>query len=480
MLSVLVSFVVFEHCRFKIDFGLTLCCSAAISFQVLVSCPKATAYFVSLLLTMSKRLSVSATNGSDAYGAWQREMLCKRRKYAEEHIRRAGGSWMYSSDPNVDNTLHWITEGTFIECQSCGSLVQQSLKVHVVSKNDFMKTTESRTSCSRGVHNVPQPEEVPNVLRGVMRVMVPALRPVELHCVTTARAHRHGYGHSTKPVSLSWPLASVETRIDALEGNQRRKARRAFAYPLETENPRLSCFVVEHREWLTTGESRRYWSLNGLRQPFVLVGRICTGILQCAKGDWAEPPHDAAQVQSWFSSEGPLASFGLCCRLRVGTLVHDRWVYETITRAVNSTDFQSTLQALKAKPSMRTYMDRVKELCAILHRTLGPASLFLTIAPGKNISLYSRLVGQAMTQCSRHHRGLASLEVHHTVHVVMQVLKGFIAGVNVSKPVWKNFELSDKFDTQWLFAENFKQALEQGQKGKLWIIMEEEVSIGRS
>ena len=42
-----------------------------------------------------------------------------------------------------------------------------------------------------------------------------------------------------------------------------------------------------------------------------------------------------------------------------------------------------------------------------------------------------------MTQYSRH---------HHIVHVAMQVLKGLITGVNVSKPVWKNFQLSDKFD----------------------------------
>ena len=168
---------------------------------------------------MSKRVLVSATNGGDANGAWQTEVRCKRRKYAEEHIRRASGSWMYSSDPIVDNTLHWIKGGAFIECQSCGPLGQQSLNEHVESKNNFKKTTENCITCSTGVHYVPQPEDVPDVLRGLTRATVLPLRPVELHCGTIVRGHRNGYRQSTKPVCLSvgslppWRRESTHWRV---------------------------------------------------------------------------------------------------------------------------------------------------------------------------------------------------------------------------------------------------------------------------
>ena len=391
---------------------------------------------------------MSATNGGDAYGAWQTEMRCKRRKYAEEHIRRAGGSWMYSSDPIVDNTLHWIKDGAFIECQSCGSLVQQSLNEHVVSKHEFKKTTENCATCSKSAYYVPQPEDIPDVLRGLTRAIVIALRPVELHCGTIVRGHRYGYRHSTKPVSLSWPLASVETRIDALADEERRKARSAFAYLLEAQNSYYSYFVAEHREWLTTDGSGRYWGLNGLRRPFVecaLWPHLYWDSAMC-EGSWLNDHTTQHRFKAGFKAKLLSPVLDYAADFELALYMHDRWVYETITGAVNSTDFESALQSLKAKPSMPTYMDRVKELCADLHRTLGPASLFLTIAPGEYNFLYSRLLEQAMTQCSRHHRGLACLEVHHIVHVAMQVLKGFITGVNVSKPVWKNFELSDKFD----------------------------------
>ena len=95
-----------------------------------------------------------------------------------------------------------------------GLKMDHSLSVSpVVSKNDFKKTTESRTTCSKGVYRAPQPEDVPDVLRGVTRAIVLALRTVKLHC---GREHRYGYRHSRKTVPLSWSLASMETRIDAL------------------------------------------------------------------------------------------------------------------------------------------------------------------------------------------------------------------------------------------------------------------------
>ena len=43
----------------------------------------------------------------------------------------------------------FIKGGSFTECQSSGSLVQQSLNERVESKNDFKKTTENCITCSK-------------------------------------------------------------------------------------------------------------------------------------------------------------------------------------------------------------------------------------------------------------------------------------------------------------------------------------------
>ena len=107
------------------------------------------------------------------------------------------------------------------------------------------------------------------------------------------------------------------------------------------------------------------------------------------------------------------------CALELALCIHCVLVFDTITCAEKSTDVGSALQSLNAQPT-----ERVKELCADLHHTLGPASLFLTIATGAYNFSCGRLLKQAMTQCSTHHRRLAFLEVHHTVHGTMQVRRG--------------------------------------------------------
>ena len=161
------------------------------------------------------------------------------------------------------------------------------------------------------------------------------------------------------------------------------------------------------------------------------------------KGMWRHRETSQRRFKAGFEAKLRSPVLDYAADLASALYVHEWWVFDTITCAVKSTDVWSALQSLNAKPSMFNYTVRVNELCADLHRTLGLASLFLTIAPGEYNFSYGRPLEHALTLFSRHNSGLAFLDVHHTVHVAMQVLEGYIAVVQVSTPQWENLESSD-------------------------------------
>ena len=141
---------------------------------------------------ISRHKFMGEVRDADSYGVWQTEVRAKKRKFASEYVSPSGGTWMYSVDTFVDNVLQWIKKGASIECRSCGSLVYTSLTEHIVSKNIFPTTCDSCATCSAGIYYIPQPADVPDVLQGFNRAIVVALRPVEIHCGTIIRGHRHG------------------------------------------------------------------------------------------------------------------------------------------------------------------------------------------------------------------------------------------------------------------------------------------------
>ena len=67
---------------------------------------------------------------------------------------------------------------------------------------------------------------------------------------------------------------------------------------------------------------------------------------------------------------------------------HDRWTFNTVKAAVAASGIKKSMRALRSKPGFTNYYSNVGDICSDLHRQLGPAHLFVTIAPSELEFLY--------------------------------------------------------------------------------------------
>ena len=129
-------------------------------------------------------------------------------------------------------------------------------------------------------------------------------------------------------------------------------------------------------------------------------------------------------------------------------LVFDRWLYKTITGAINSTRILSPnsgrppppFYALQDKPFSIGYWDWQHRNLIDIVRQFGFPSLFITISPSEWsfplplwLEAFSIETGYGPTQS-------ACFETLHFMHVLEQIVRGYFCGSNDSK--WCNHVFS--------------------------------------
>lgn len=108
----------------------------------------------------------------------------------------------------------WCRYGSWTYCKRCGSLETKemlpSFKKRVIPK------PSSSCGCMRLRYKIPQPKEVPPLLRGLNADEIRALRPLEIFCGPYER-RQHGYRVRTGAFDVRWHSTSVERRIRAIQ-----------------------------------------------------------------------------------------------------------------------------------------------------------------------------------------------------------------------------------------------------------------------
>ena len=135
----------------------------------------------------------------------------------------------------------WCKYGSWSLCARCNSLSMRHLK-EVDTKRVAKATTPNCTFCKKNQW-IPQPEDVPEQLRGLDEEIVQALRPVTID-VGPYQRNFSGYRVHTTMVRLAWSKDIVEDKIAELStGTKRKKARNTLKYLMKNRH----CYYRDFR-----------------------------------------------------------------------------------------------------------------------------------------------------------------------------------------------------------------------------------------
>ena len=183
----------------------------------------------------------------------------------------------------------WCLRGSWAMCKDCGSL--QPRPLHEIDlagdpKVDLPPKQCRRCSGNRD-HYVPQPEDVPEALRGLSPAALAALSPLEVDVgpetrSTDAVGRWNGYRKKMKLITFLWAADSVKQRVKSLQDRaMRRKAKEAHRYLLASAESSYRRFHDLHAAFLAkhgtgTAERQRKRPYHFL-QEVGLECAVCTG-----------------------------------------------------------------------------------------------------------------------------------------------------------------------------------------------------------
>ena len=116
-------------------------------------------------------------------------------------------------------------------------------------QRDATPTTATCTKCDRNIY-VPQPEHVPDALKGLSEKAVRALRPLDVDTGSQVRAVG-GYRVHDAMMKFQWAALPVKTKVKQLEDDADRAAAKAALRYLEgCEESDYSVFLKRHTAFL--------------------------------------------------------------------------------------------------------------------------------------------------------------------------------------------------------------------------------------
>ena len=122
----------------------------------------------------------------------------------------------------------WCKKTSWGLCKHCASVQPQHLKENVLHRpgSDSLMRCKNCAKPEAKQAWIPQPEDVPEPLRGLNRLELQALRPLDIDCGPTWKAEYGYYFHSAM-IRFSWAGTDVEDKIQALERRSRKRAKKA-------------------------------------------------------------------------------------------------------------------------------------------------------------------------------------------------------------------------------------------------------------
>ena len=383
----------------------------------------------------------------------------------------------------------WCQRGSWAMCPECHTLQPRPLhEIDLVGdpKVDLPQRQCRRCSAARR-HYVPKPEDVPEQLQGLSAEALSALRLLDVDVgpetrSTDAMGRWNGYRKKVKMITFLWAETSAKHRVRRLEEPMRRKAKEALAYLLSAygrfhalhmeflarhgegaadrlrkrpyhflQEVGLECAVWPHLYWTTEmTETFEQWSdvrretRRHAHKPGALARTAASAAASTAEAgseDEAESGSDQEEgddtdarrtsVKRSFLAKclSPLLGYGSTYELV--QFAYDLNLWATL-RAKKNLGYDNVPMRLlmKGHPFSPLYWKEVHNGLVDLVRQVGLPRLFFTIAPWEPSFKYHAWLEDEMRKTLRARMNLPVEETLHMTHVLLQVVRGFLAGNN--------------------------------------------------
>ena len=133
----------------------------------------------------------------------------------ESHVAFNDAELPAPKDPTAKMVEMWCKQGSWGSCVGCGSLRPRQLRPMDLKRAAKPTIPKSQCSACRSGAYIPQPEDIPEALRGLKPRVVEALRPLDIDTGRFERAP-HGYRVHTAMISFAWAAQGVPEKIEAL------------------------------------------------------------------------------------------------------------------------------------------------------------------------------------------------------------------------------------------------------------------------
>ena len=367
----------------------------------------------------------------------------------------------------------WCEKRSWGMCAECYSLLPLTLSEATLKGQgrDSPYVSSKQCPCCRATVRcaAPVPEEVPEALRGLTEESLQALAHLRLDVGPEIRASNNsGYRQHATMARFFWQSSSTSTRIRAIQDQaQRQLARNAKKYLMRAPECAYSRFEVEHQAFLashpdpdertcrrrlqfieTPGLETSLWPHLFYKDSLCLtvvrstdarrVGRARGPTLEAfVRGDADSDTDDAAEadgrrhsVKRAYSALALSAHLGYGSRYDVLHFAYDLNLWSALgAKKTTSREYDVPMRVLMKGHSFSPLYWRGVH-CALLDmvRQLGYPKIFWTISPYEWSMPYHVWLRDEMAKELRGRLHLAVAESLHVTHVLLQVVRGVLAG----------------------------------------------------
>ena len=339
----------------------------------------------------------------------------------------------------AENLQFWMIHCSWSFCEKCKKLFEQKLMPNY-SKRPLLKT-EKQCNCSQNRYITPVLKDIPKELRNLSMNQIYALRPFDVHLGEINRT-RNGYRQKTAMFRLSWSEKKVTEKILDLESGDQRKARKAYDWLMNCAQNKYKQFVQLREHQLSIGKKFNLYNYaERCGVETALWPHLYPYENWCETSLKGNETRLSTKVSYWHKLTSQIADYSMLYDLL--HFHYDLWLWQTVSGAIASARKLncSPNKALEAKTFSSEFWRWQHRYLLDAVEQFGSPSLFITISPYEWTFPFPPWMESLRQMSGKNPTSLATLETLHIVHILEQLVRGYMCGSNSNK--WNNHAFSN-------------------------------------
>lgn len=326
----------------------------------------------------------------------------------------------------------WAKYNSWTFCSTCNSLSSKILSYNFSKRPKNDNTTKCVRLQSRYI--VPLYKNMPTCLLSLTVHDINILRPFYIFLEEYERS-AHGYRVKCCPIKLRISEKSPQAKIEVLtDPIQNKRCENAYNYLMMSNLSTYSHFVQLRERKVAENNSLNLFNFKE------------TEGIECAL--WPNLYRYTSWCESVVSDSGSRLSAKLAFNAKLLSEVvdyaqhfellqfqYDLWLYKTVTGAINTARYAKCLPArsLDSKTFSATYWEWQHRYVLDAVDQFGLPDIFITISPFEWSFPFPKWLEEIRLKTGKGPTELAGYETTHIVHVLAQIVRGYLCGSNSSK-----------------------------------------------